>query len=107
MTVVHVRHEVFLVRALLRGRRWAYRRVIWLGGAGIVGLGILWATPYPAWMRVEQVLQSCVLLGLLYFVLRPEVRMAQRAGFLSCGEEHRATVGVEPLEHPCSLSTVV
>ena len=24
---------VFLVRALLRGRRWAYRRVIWLGSA--------------------------------------------------------------------------
>jgi hypothetical protein len=64
----------FLVRALLRGRRWAYRRVIFLGIAGVVGLGVLWATPYPAWIRVEQVVQSIVLLALVYFVTRPEVR---------------------------------
>jgi hypothetical protein len=64
----------FLVRALIRGRRWAYRRVVTLGGIGIVALGLLWLTPYPAWMRVEQVLQACVLAALLYFVLRPEVR---------------------------------
>lgn len=65
---------VFLVRALLRGRRWAYRRVILLGAIGIVGLVILQATPYPAWMRVEQLLQALVLAGLLYFVLRPDVK---------------------------------
>jgi hypothetical protein len=65
---------VFLVRALLRGRRWAYRRVIWLGIIGIVALGVLWVTPYPAWMRVEQVVQSLVLLALVWFVTRPEVR---------------------------------
>lgn len=64
----------FLVRALLRGRRWAYRRVIFLGIAGIVGLLLLFATPYPSWMRVEQVLQALVLAALLYFVRRPEVR---------------------------------
>jgi hypothetical protein len=65
---------VFLVRALLRGRRWAYRRVILISVVGIVGLGILQLTPYPTWMRVEQVLQAVVLATLLWFVLRPEVR---------------------------------
>jgi hypothetical protein len=65
---------VFLVRALLRGRRWAYRRVIVLGIVGVIALAVLWVTPYPAWIRVEQVLQSVVLLALVYFVTRPEVR---------------------------------
>lgn len=65
---------VFLVRALLRGRRWAHRRVILISAAGIVGLGILQLTPYPTWMRVEQVLQAIVLATLLWLVLRPGVR---------------------------------
>lgn len=65
---------VFLVRALLRGRRWAYRRVILLGSLGIVGLVLIQATPYPIWMHVEQIAQALVLAGLLYFTLRPEVR---------------------------------
>ena len=65
---------VFLVRALLRGRRWAYRRVIWLGIAGMAGLLLLQLTPYPAWMRAEQLVQAAVLGLLVYFVLRPEVR---------------------------------
>ena len=64
----------FLVRALLHGRRWAYRRVIWLSVAGLIGLGLLFLTPYPAWVRVEQVLQMGVLAALLYFVTRPDVR---------------------------------
>jgi hypothetical protein len=71
---------VFLVRALLRGRRWAYRRVILIGAIGIVGLGILQFTPYPTWMRVEQALQVVVLATLLWFVLRPEVRAHFAAG---------------------------
>lgn len=65
---------VFLVRALLRGRRWAYRRVVLLGVLGIVALGLLWLTPYPAWVRVEQLVQSLVLAALVYFVTRPAVR---------------------------------
>lgn len=65
---------VFLVRALVRGRRWAYRRVIWVGAAGIVGLIAIQATPYPTWMRIEQLAQALVLAGLVYCVLRPEVR---------------------------------
>lgn len=64
----------FLVRALLRGRRWAYRRVIWLGAAGIAALLFLQLTPYPPWMRAEQLVQAIVLALLLYFVLQPPVR---------------------------------
>jgi MFS family permease len=64
----------FLVRALLRGRRWAYRRVIWIGCAGIVGLLLIQATPYPPWMRVEALLQALVLAALVFSVLRPKVR---------------------------------
>jgi hypothetical protein len=64
----------FLVRALLRGRRWAYRRVVWISGAGIVALLLVQLSPYPSWMRVEQLLQAAVLAGLLFFVARPEVR---------------------------------
>ena len=41
---------------------------------GIVGLVILQATPYPTWMRVEQLLQAVILAALLWFVLRPGVR---------------------------------
>ena len=64
----------FLVRALLHGKRWAYRRVLLLSIFGIVGLLTLFATPYPTWIRVEQVLQITVLAGLLYTVTRPSVR---------------------------------
>jgi hypothetical protein len=65
---------VFLVRALLRGRRWAYRRVIMLGAIGIVALLLVQFTPYPVWMHAEQLAQAVVLGALLYFTLRPEVR---------------------------------
>ncbi|HEV7657448.1 MAG TPA: hypothetical protein VGP36_22335 [Mycobacteriales bacterium] len=65
---------VFLVRALLRGRRWAYRRVILLGSIGIVVLLLAQFTPYPVWMRTLEGLQVLVLAGLLWFVTRPEVR---------------------------------
>jgi hypothetical protein len=64
----------FLVRALFRGRRWAYRRVVLIGAVGILGLVILQFSPYPTWMRVEQLLQALILAALLWCVLRPEVR---------------------------------
>jgi uncharacterized membrane protein len=64
----------FLVRSLLAGKRRAYIRVLWLSVAGIVSLAFLWITPYPTWIRVEQVLQSFILVGILYRVTRPEVR---------------------------------
>ena len=56
------------MRALLRGRRWAYRRVILIGIFGIVGLIVIQTTPYPPWMRAEQAVQALVLLALLFFV---------------------------------------
>jgi hypothetical protein len=64
----------FMVRALLRGRRWAYRRVILLGSLGVVALVYLQFTPYPWWVHAEQLAQAVVLAALLWFVLRPEVR---------------------------------
>ena len=35
---------------------------------------LIQASPYPTWMRVEQLAQAVVLAGLLYFVTRPAVR---------------------------------
>ena len=64
----------FLVRALLRGRRWAYRRVILLGIVGLVALLALQTTSNPPWMHAEALVQAIVLGLLLYFVLRPKVR---------------------------------
>jgi hypothetical protein len=64
----------FLVRALLRGKRRAYRRVIILSAAGIVSLAFLWLTPYPTWIRIEQILQAFLLAAILYRATRPEVR---------------------------------
>jgi hypothetical protein len=48
--------------------------VILLGSIGIVGLLLVQLTPYPPWMRAEQLMQALVLAALLWFVLRPEVR---------------------------------
>ncbi len=64
----------FLVRALFRGRRWAYRRVIWLGGAGCVLLLATLATPYPLWLHAEQVVQAAILAVMVVLVTRPPVR---------------------------------
>jgi hypothetical protein len=64
----------FLVRSLLRGKRRAYRRVLWLSIAGLASLALLWVNPYPAWMRLEQIGQGFVLAAILYQVTRPEVR---------------------------------
>ena len=65
----------FLIRRLLAGQRRAYRRVVWISGAGLVGLAFLFALePEPAWMRAEQVVQAVVLASLLWSVTRPQVR---------------------------------
>jgi len=64
----------WLVRALLRGKRWAYRRVLVISILGILGLIVIQFTPYPPWMRVEEVVQALILAALLYVVTRPAVK---------------------------------
>ncbi|MBV9843619.1 MAG: hypothetical protein JOZ47_00900 [Kutzneria sp.] len=60
---------------LRRGHRGAYRRVISISLAGMIGLGAMVVTSqYPGWMRAEQVLQMAVLAALLWSVTRPELR---------------------------------
>jgi hypothetical protein len=66
---------LWLANRLIKGKRWAYLRSLWLGGAGLVGLGILAATTrYPLWMHVEQGVQAVILVCLLIALTRPEVR---------------------------------
>lgn len=66
---------IWRASALRRGSRGAYRRMILICVVGLIGIGYLVsAAQYPAWMRVEQVLQGIVLLTLLYAVTRPAVR---------------------------------
>lgn len=64
----------FLVRALLRGSRRAYQRVVVIGALGLISLVLLWLRPYPTWMRFEQLAQGLVLLGILFCITRPEIR---------------------------------
>jgi hypothetical protein len=62
--------------ALRRGSRGAYLRLYYIAIIGILGIAylIFVSTQYPVWMRVEQVLQALVLVGLLIAVSRPQVR---------------------------------
>ena len=66
---------LWLANRLIKGKRWAYLRSLWLGGAGLVGLGVLAVTTrYPLWMHVEQGVQAVILVCLLIALTRPEVR---------------------------------
>ena len=61
--------------SLRAGKRRAYIRLIWICGAGLVGIVYLLAgAQYPSWMRIEQVLQGIVLISLLIAVTRKPVR---------------------------------
>ena len=61
--------------SLRAGKRRAYIRLIWICVAGLAGIIYLIAgAQYPAWMRVEQVLQGIVLIALLIAVTRKPVR---------------------------------
>jgi len=69
---------------LRRGHRAAYRRVVLISCVGLAGLAVLLATShYPAWVRVEQVVQAGVLAALLWFVTRPGLR----AGLVAAGSQ--------------------
>jgi uncharacterized membrane protein len=61
--------------SLRAGKRRAYIRLIWICAAGLAGiLYLIVGGHYPAWMRVEQVLQGIVLIALLIAVTRKPVR---------------------------------
>jgi uncharacterized membrane protein len=61
--------------SLRAGKRRAYIRLIWICAVGLAGiLYLLAGAKYPAWMRVEQVLQGIVLISLLFALTRKPVR---------------------------------
>jgi hypothetical protein len=61
--------------SLRAGKRRAYIRLIWICVVGLLGIiYLIAAAQYPAWMRVEQVLQGIVLIALLVAVTRKPVR---------------------------------
>jgi hypothetical protein len=71
ISVIYVR----LAGRLHLGRRRTYVRVLIIAVAGFLGLAYLVASAqFPMWMRVGQIIQALVLLGLLFVVTRREVR---------------------------------
>ena len=61
--------------SLRAGKRRAYLRLIWICAIGLAGIVyLLVGAKYPAWMRVEQVIQGVVLISLLVAVTRKPVR---------------------------------
>ena len=66
---------VYVWRAfsLRRGSRGAYIRLYYIAIIGLIGIAylIFVSTQYPVWMRVEQILQAVVLVGLLIAVAAP------------------------------------
>ena len=61
--------------SLRAGKRRAYIRLIWICAVGLAGIVyLLVGAKYPAWMRVEQVIQGVVLISLLVAVTRKPVR---------------------------------
>jgi hypothetical protein len=71
VSVVYLR----LSARLRLGKRSTYVRVLVIAVVGCAGLGYLVAAAqFPVWMRVGQVIQAAVLLGLLVAALQPSVR---------------------------------
>ncbi|MCU1681191.1 MAG: hypothetical protein JWQ81_1930 [Amycolatopsis sp.] len=71
ISVIYVR----LASRLHLGRRRTYIRVLVIAVAGFLALAYLVASAqFPMWMRVGQVVQALVLLGLLFAVTRRDVR---------------------------------
>jgi hypothetical protein len=65
---------LFFISRLYRGKRWAWRRLVWLSVAGCVGMVFLLTQHYPVIFKVEQVLQLLVLATIAVCVLHPETR---------------------------------
>jgi len=66
---------LFFISRLYRGKRWAWRRLVWLSIGGVVGMVFLLTQPYPAIFKVEQVLQLTVLAVIAFCVLHPQTRV--------------------------------
>jgi hypothetical protein len=65
---------LFFISRLYRGKRWAWRRLVWLSLAGCAGMIFLLTQHYPVIFKVEQVLQLLVLAAIAVCVLHPETR---------------------------------
>ena len=65
---------LFFISRLYRGKRWAWRRLVWLSIAGCVGMVFLLTQHYPVVFKVEQVLQLLVLAAIADCVLHPDTR---------------------------------
>ncbi|WP_158880753.1 hypothetical protein [Amycolatopsis anabasis] len=64
-----------IAKRLHLGRRRTYARVLIIAILGFAGLVFLVVSAqFPLWMRIGQVAQAAVLLALLFFVTRPQVR---------------------------------
>jgi hypothetical protein len=65
---------VFFISRLYRGKRWAWRRLVFLSIAGCVGMIFLLTQHYPPIFKVEQVVQLLVLATIAVCVLHPDTR---------------------------------
>ena len=65
---------IFFISRLYRGKRWAWRRLVWLSIAGGAGMIFLLTQPYPAIFKVEQVFQLLVLASIAFCVLHRDTR---------------------------------
>jgi len=65
---------IFLIIRLRQGRWWAWRRMVWLSGAGSLGIVFLLTQPYTGIFKVEQVIQLLVLLSIGACTLHPLTR---------------------------------
>lgn len=71
ISIIYIR----LAARLKTGRRRTWVRVLVIAVAGFLGLAYLVATAeFPLWMRIGQVAQGLVLLGLLYAATTKDVR---------------------------------
>ncbi len=64
----------FLISRLRRGRRWAWRRMVWISAAGSLGVVYLLTQPYTTIFKVEQVVQLAILIAIGACTLHPTTR---------------------------------
>jgi uncharacterized membrane protein len=65
---------LFFISRLYRGKRWAWRRLVWLSVGGCAGMIFLLTQRYPIVFKVEQVLQLLVLAAIAFCVLHRDTR---------------------------------